>query len=201
MPLPHLVALALAAAPAPRAAAAWTLSPSDDAERLLAFALRGEPSIEDVQRAAAARAAPSQADADGWRRRSRLAPLVPRLTAEYRRDSRSYRVAGVTSSAEVDYIRDMPGETVLLRLTWDLDGLVFGRAELDAVDAAERASSRRRAAVDRATHLYFERLRLRLELLTAPPSSGLERARRELELEALTAELRALTGLGPEGAP
>jgi hypothetical protein len=175
--------------------------PRDEAARLLGLVLAGEPRIEAVQRAAAARAAPGRDDAEGWRRRSRLAALVPRLVAEYRHDERSLHVVGVTSGSEVDYLRTSPGDTVSVRLGFDLDGLVFGRQELAAVAAAQRAEGHRRAALDRATKLYHERLRLRLSLVASPPASARERVALEIDLEAVTAELDALTGLYGEGAP
>jgi hypothetical protein len=210
MPL-HPLALALWAAltvararppdpPAPPPAAILPAPDADEAVRLLSAAVRGEPSTEEIQRAAAARAALPRAVSESWRRRARLAPLVPRVSAEYRHDERSYRVVGVTSTSEVDYLRQQPGDTVGVRLAWNLDGLVFGRAELEAVAAAQRADDRRAAAVRRATELHFERLRRRLELIAAAPT-GLARARLELDLEELTAELRALTGLALEGPP
>jgi hypothetical protein len=49
-------------------------------------------------------------------------------------------------------------------------------------------------AVSRATELHFERLRQRVALLLEPPADPLARARAELELERLGAELDALTG-------
>ncbi len=175
--------------------------PRNEAARLLGVVLAGEPRIEAVQRAAEARAAPDRDDAEGWRRRSRLAALVPKLAAEYRHDERTVHMVGVTSGSEVDYLRTNPGDTVSLRLGFDLDGLVFGRQELAAVAAAERADARRRAAVERATRLYYERLRFRLSLLAAPPASARDRAALEIDLEAVTADLDALTGLYGEGAP
>jgi hypothetical protein len=201
--MPHAPCLAMVLATAAQAARAGpptVPAVPDDPARLLGIVISGEPSIDEVQRAAAARAAPPAEQTDGWRRRARLAPLVPKLVAEYRHDSRAYRVVGLTSSSEVDYLREMPSDTVTVRLAWDLERLVFGRAELDVVAAAEHAEVKRRAAVKRATRLYFDRLRLKLELVAAPPA-GVERARMELELEALTSELRALTGLGVESAP
>jgi hypothetical protein len=202
MPLALLVSAALAAAPPPLAMGPPEPLPppaaSDpDAERLLWYAVRNEPSVDEVQRAAAARAGPGPEVTERWRHRARLAPIVPKVVAEYRHDDRSTHVVGLTAASEVDYLRETPGDTVALRLSWDLDGLVFSRAELDAVAAAQRADARRRAAVDRATRLYFERLRLKLDLATTAPA-GAARARLELELEAVSAELRALTGLGAE---
>jgi hypothetical protein len=169
--------------------------PREEAVRLLRLVLAGEPRIEAVQRAAEARAAPSRDDAEGWQRRARLAALVPRLTAEYRHDERSLRVVGISSGSETDYLRTSPGDAVSVRLALDLDGLVFGKQELAAVAAAQRAEGERRAAVDRATKLYHERLRLRLTLAASPPASPRERAGLEIDLEAVTAQLEALTGL------
>jgi len=169
--------------------------PREEAVRLLRLVLAGEPRIEAVQRAAEARAAPSRDDAEGWQRRARLAALVPRLTAEYRHDERSLRVVGISSGSETDYLRTSPGDAVSVRLALDLDGLVFGKQELAAVAAAQRAEGERRAAVDRATKLYHERLRLRLTLAASPPASPRERAGLEIDLEAATAQLEALTGL------
>ena len=48
--------------------------------------------------------------------------------------------------------------------------------------------------MQRATRLYFERRRLRLELALSPPEGALERAEREIAIDAVSAELDALTG-------
>lgn len=172
----------------------------DEVARLLRGVLAGEPRIEAVQRAADARAAPGRDEADGWRRRSRLSALVPRVVGEYRHDERTLRVVGVSSGNEVDYLRSSPGDTVSVRLAFDLDGLVFGKQELAAVAAGQRAERLRQVAVDRVTKLYYERLRLRLALASGPPASPRERAALEIDLEAVTAELDALTGLYGESA-
>ncbi len=173
----------------------------DEAARLLGLVLTGEPRIEAVQRAADARAAPGRDEAEGWRRRARLAALVPKLVAEFRHDERSYHAVGVSSGSEVDYLRSTPGDTVSVRLAFDLEGLVFGRHELEAVASAERAEALRRSAVERATRLYYQRLRLRLSRAASPPATGRARADLEIELDAVTADLDALTGLYGEGAP
>ena len=167
-----------------------------DAEALRAIALlsAGEPGVAEVQ-AAAARAADAESPgAVGFGRRARLAALLPRLTAEYQRDERSYRVVGLQGSGEVDYLRLSPGYSASLRATWDLGGLVAATGE---VSAATEAASRARAradAVKRATNVYYERRRLRLALLLEPPVTAIARAQAELEIDRLGAELDALTG-------
>jgi hypothetical protein len=165
-----------------------------DALRALAALAAGEPPIAEVQEAAARTADLQVPEAEGFARRARAAALLPRLTAEVRRDERSYRVVGLQSSGEVDYRHLSPGSAVLLRATWELGELVAARGELAAAAAAEARARRRLEAVRRATALFFERRKAQLELLLAPPESALARAEAELKVERLAAELDALTG-------
>jgi hypothetical protein len=165
-----------------------------DAVRALAMVAAGEPAIGEVQDAAARTVDRQGSEAEGFARRARVAALLPRLTAEVRRDERSYRVVGLQSAGEVDYRHLSPGSAVLLRATWDLGELVAARGELAAAAAAEARARRRVEAVRRATVIFYERRRAQLQLLLAPPEAGLARAERELEVERLAAELDALTG-------
>lgn len=175
--------------------------PDGPPSRLLERARAGEPRVEAVQRAAEARAAPSRAETSGWARRARLAALMPRVSSSVRHDVRSYHVFGYTSGEEVDYVRSTPGDAVALSLDFDLSGLVFNGRELEAAAAAERAEAARRAAAERATKLYFERLRLRVALVAGPPADASARLQLAMALEAVTAELHALTGLFGEVRP
>ena len=202
--LPLLTAAALAAAGPPPAALAEPTEVA--AARLLLRATASEPTIEEVQRAAAATAAPP---AGTWESRARLAALLPRVSTDARFDQRRARVVGLTGSSEVDYLRDTPGYVVGVRLTWDLPTLVFADAELRAAAHVQSLAKARTEAVARATKLYFERQRLRLELAAAPRtelataartelaaaprSDARSRAEQELRLLELAAELDALT--------
>jgi hypothetical protein len=197
MRLHALAAAALLAAPsAPRLDPSADLirSAERDALRALAAIAGGEPGIGDVQDAAARTADRQVSEAEGFAGRARLAALLPRITAEVRRDERSYRVVGLQSSGEVDYRHLSPGSAVLLRATWDLGDLVAARGELAAAAASEARARRRAEAVRRATALFYDRRRAQLELLLAPPEAALARAEAELRVERLAAELDALTG-------
>jgi hypothetical protein len=192
-------ALAVAAAPVALRASAPVLSAPDgaverDALRALALLAAGEPSIAEIQDAAARTADRQVPEAEGFASRARLAALLPRLTAEVRRDERSYRVVGLQSSGEVDYRHLSPGSAFLLRATWDLGELVAARGELAAAGLAEARARRRADAVRRATAAFYQRRRGQLALLLAPPEGALARAEAELEVERLAAELDALTG-------
>ena len=144
---------------------------------------RGDPAIAEVQDAAARWADPRSRRARGRSRaRARVAALLPRLTAEFRFDERSYRVVGLQGAGEVDYARHAPGwRAACARLgTSASSSPPRGRA---ATPRRRRDRARRRdEAVRRATALYFERRRLRLALVLEPPAvaarAGRGRARR-----------------------
>jgi hypothetical protein len=162
--------------------------------RAIAAAAAGEPDVLTLQRAAARSAELASPDPAGYPARARVSALLPRITAEYRHDEQANRVVGLQGSGEVDYLRLAPGDTYLVRATWDLSSLVAAPGELQAVVAAQARARRRADAIARVTALHFERQRLRMELLLSPPADPLARARAELELERLAAELDALTG-------
>lgn len=164
------------------------------AAQLLARLADGEPGVEEVQRAAAAGARADPEELDGWRRRAGRAAWLPRLSAEVRREDRTYRIFGLTGSGEVDYLRAAPGTVAAVRAVWELDALIFAAGEVRAAEAAARLLGRREELVRRATRLYFERQRLRVVLVLSPPEEVAQRADRELALEEITAELDAMTG-------
>ena len=201
------IALLLAAAvvePAPRRApASEPTEPEVRAARAAALAWAGEPSVDAVQRAAAAQLDRESERLDSLRRRARQAAWLPRLSADVEHDERATRVVGFTGSAESDYLRTSPGSRAGLRAAWELDRLVFSRDELAVAEAASRLARQREERVERATRLLFQRVRLKAELALAPPEGPLERIRGELELGRITAELDALTGglLGRGAAP
>jgi hypothetical protein len=78
------------------------------------------------------------------------------------------------------------------RATWDLSKLVFSTEEVAAASQALRMSDTRREIESLVNRLYFERRRLKLEL--GQPPALETRARRELRVQELEAELDALSG-------
>ncbi|HYQ81484.1 MAG TPA: hypothetical protein VEP68_08285 [Anaeromyxobacteraceae bacterium] len=164
------------------------------AARAAALAWAGEPTVEAVQRAAAAQLDGERERLDSLRSRARQAAWLPRLSAEMEHDERTTRVVGFTGAAESDYVRTSPGWRGGLRAAWELDRLLFAREELALAEAASRLARHREERVERATRLLFQRVSLKAELWLSPPPDPAERARRELELARVAAELDALTG-------
>jgi hypothetical protein len=165
-----------------------------EALRALAALDGAEPGIAEVQDAAARAAERAVGETRGFARRARLGALLPRVTAELRREDHSSRVVGLQGAGEVDYLRLAPATTWALRATWDLCELVAAPGEIQAASAANERAKRRAEAVRRATVLFYERRRAQAALLLAPPDAALARAEAELEVERLGAELDALTG-------
>lgn len=165
-----------------------------EAIRGLALVSAGEPAIEALQRAAAREVDRSGGAAAAYPGRARLAALLPRLTAEFRHDQASNRVVGLQGSGEVDYLRLTPSDTFLVRATWELPSLVAAPSELTAGAQAQAVAKRRAEAVEHVTKLYYERQRLRVALVLAPPADPVARAQAELEIARLGAEIDALTG-------
>jgi hypothetical protein len=188
--VPLLAALLLAVAPP----AAGPGSAEAEAFRALARVTVGEPSVAEVQRAAADLAGADDEQLRSWVARPRSAAWLPRLTVEGSRTERDTRVIGVTGTVESDYLRLSPTTQFGVRLAWDLDRLLFARDEVGAAWTASRILDRREERVRRATRAYFQRRRLLLQLLLDPPREALARAERENQVEEITAELDGLTG-------
>jgi hypothetical protein len=182
--------------------AAAVRRPEVEPRALLARLAAADRPIGAVQAAAARAADRATPDPSALAARRRWAALLPHLTAELRRDERSYRVVGLQGSSEVDYVRSSPGTTVVVRATWDLGDLVASRGEPAAASAALSRARRRDDAVRRATSLYYERRRLLVALALDPPADPRRLAELELELDQVSASLEAVVrGAAPPGEP
>jgi hypothetical protein len=181
------------AAPTPPAADPAALA-RVDANRVLAVVAAADPPVAEVQRAAAQHDGVDPDRLRAWVARPRSAHWLPRLSIDASRTERDTRVVGVTGTVESDYLRVTPSTQLGVRLSWDLDQLVFSRDEPAAAWTASRLIDRREERVRRATRLYFQRRRLLVQLALDPPREALQRAERENQVDEITAELDELTG-------
>jgi hypothetical protein len=165
-----------------------------DGHRVLAVIAAADPPVAEVQRAAADHDGIDPDRLRAWVARPRSAHWLPRLSIDASRTERDTRVVGVTGTVESDYLRVTPSTQLGVRLSWDLDQLVFSRDEPAAAWTASRLIDRREERVRRATRLYFQRRRLLVQLALDPPREALQRAERENQVDEITAELDELTG-------
>jgi hypothetical protein len=194
------LASAIAAPPASLSAPAGPPGPElaatarAEAHRVLALLAAGDPPVAEVQRAAAAHDGVEPERLRTWLARPRSAHWLPRISVDASRTERDTRVIGVTGTVESDYLRLSPSLQYGIRLTWELDQLVFSRDEPAAAWTASRLVDRREERVRRATRLYYQRRLLQARLVLEPPRDAAQRAERENQVDALTAELDDLTG-------
>ena len=76
------------------------------------------------------------------------------------------------------------------RLSWNLPNLLFNPEELD-VSSLMMAQ---KDVINTVTQLYYERRRVQVQLLAAPPRDPVARIQLEMRIEELTARLSGLTG-------
>lgn len=158
-------------------------------DRMIQQALAGEaglPSLVAVQDAAvqALELTPSD-EAESWARRSRWRGLVPRLDARFGTDTdHNFKDSGHSTWSTSE--KQKLGVDVGAR--FELGELVFNDMELRA--NRERIARAARIALvrDRATKIYFERLKVWLLLKEEPTAELMVRA---AELDGM---LRAITG-------
>lgn len=180
--------LTLAPAPAP--------VPEPAALAAATAALPGRPTVAEVQAAALRRLAVDPRVARGWLRRARAAAILPTLQGELDQsvvhDYQLDQAAGTADELSQDLGR---GRGARARVTWELDRLLFNPDELRAARAALDADAERERILIVVTQLYFERLRLLLEIALLPPQGGEEAIARPLRIAEIEATLTGLTGL------
>lgn len=168
----------------------------------------GEPTILEVQEAAAAYAQIDQGVMEGWSTRASLAALLPDVRVQYQRrveddlqmdDDQDLEVDELGDLVLTDVARDVrtdddtqsdiriQGDFELNELVWNPDLLRVSKEIRDVVELREDI-------LTTVTTLFFERRRAQVQLQLSPPSDPIERLRRELEIQELTASIDALTG-------
>ena len=171
---------------------------------------KDEPQIKAVQDAAIKYAEVEPEKIIRWRRQAALRALLPRLTIGMDRDkdkTTSKSIWGTYSSYSNGNInapdRYFIGPDDQTRynnqnwgasLTWELGDLIWSDDQT-AIDVRSRLMVELRGDIlDEVTKLYFERIRLKMEIDNLSLEERKKRTEKELRLQELTASLDALTG-------
>lgn len=147
----------------------------------------GEPTVRQLQQAAARLAEVHPDLVRSWLRRANKAALLPmvrvrvgRGTGALARDSADRLVLTTTDDWRFE-----------VEATWSLDRLVFDRNELRAGWEAQRIARSREELLTRVAQLYYARRRLQVDAVLAPDApAAVDRA---IEIDELTAVLDGLT--------
>jgi hypothetical protein len=163
----------------------------------IALYYKDEPKINEVQAAAIKYAEVEPEKISRWREKAAKKAFLPKLSASVNRDTSDlwHWESGSTTKTGDDVLirgRDTVGWDVTL--TWDL-GEVIWNEDQTSIDVRSRLMVELRDDIlDEVTKLYFERLRVKMELDNLSIEDRKKRLEKELRLEELTASLDALTG-------
>jgi competence ComEA-like helix-hairpin-helix protein len=156
-----------------------------------------EPSVREVQEAAISYSRSHPSIVDSWRIRVRTSDLLPefrvKVQPNFDRDVRTRTNLDATEA--VVETRDNDNSLRLeVQATWDLNEIIFDRDELGVWRETIRMANLRDRVVDEATRRFYERRRLQIDLKLSPSADLADRARKELRMQELTADLDAMTG-------
>ena len=171
-------------------------SPAEEARRVLA-SFAHEPTVLEVQRAAAEYAEVAPEVYASWRGQTEWANLLPeRVNGEIYyldRDEKDVRTTQSTQSqAETVSLDDHVRYKAVVE--WDFSRLLFNPDTLTASRERSRIIERREDLLTTVNKLYFARRQLQAETALKPIEDTKRLIRTELRLASLTADLDALTG-------
>lgn len=155
------------------------------------------PAIDDLRQAAIRYAEVEPEKIMRWRKLAARRALLPKVSAGINRDTSDlwHWESGSTTRAGDDLLtkgRDTVNWD--LTLTWDLSELIWNDAQT-SIDVRSRLMVElRNDILDELTRLYFERLRVKMELDSLSIEERKKRQEHELRLKELAASLDGLTG-------
>lgn len=165
-----------------------------EARRLLAK-FDSEPDVVAVQRAASSYARVNPDAYDSWIDSARWAYLLPRsLRGQIRRTDGDQSDVRTTTSGLSDLVSIDAQLQIEVRADWDLTRLVFNRDGITASRQIERLVNQREDILTTVNKLFFARRQLQVEVELEPPTSVERAVKSQLRIDALTADLDALTG-------
>jgi hypothetical protein len=166
----------------------------------------GEPTIQQVQAWAVDQVDASPRQVRRWLAQSRSAAWLPDLSVDWRiRDDWDegwgyYGPGGVDPIPGLD-LSAVPEDSgrswtreLQIGLDWELDELVTSSERIRMIGEAQDLAALRDEVTAEVTRLYFERRRLQVETLLAPPIDLGSEVRDTLRLMELTAAIDAATG-------
>lgn len=164
---------------------------------ITALYYKDEPAINEVQQAAIQYAEVAPEKIKLWREKAAKKAFLPKVTVGINRDTSDlwHWESGSTTKTGDDILvrgRETLGWDVAL--SWDLGELVWNDDQT-SIDVRSRLMVQLRDDVlDEVTKLYFERIRVKMELDNLSIEDRKKRFEKKLRLQELTAYLDGLTG-------
>lgn len=164
---------------------------------ILAVYYHDEPSINAVQQAAIKYAEVEPEKIAAWRRQAAKKAWLPRVSVGLDRNVTDlwHWEGGSTTKVDDDFLRK--GRDAIewdINLSWDLGDLIYNSAQTSIDVRSKLMVQLRDDILDEVTKIYFERLRVKMELDNLSIEDRKKRFEKELRLQELTAYLDGLTG-------
>lgn len=172
------------------------LAPKPDVREIL-DRFRHEPTILEVQFAAIRYAEVHPDKIKAWREAAMKKAWLPTLsvTADSNTDQNVDLDRGGTNDPDKFIIGPAEESTDFhAGISWDLGDLVWNDDQTSIDTRSKLMVELRDDLMNEVTHLYFERRRLQVDTLMAPPKELPLQIEKELKLQELTAGIDALTG-------
>jgi hypothetical protein len=169
------------------------------------FYWEGEPNINEVQEEAIRYAEVEPEKIARWRRQASMKAILPTVRIGMDQDANKTVSSSIwgtcgTNSSPGRYFVGPDDKTKYrnqnwnISLTWELGDLIYNNDQT-SIDVRSRLMVQLRDDIlDEVTKLYFERIRVKIELDNLAIEDRKKRFEKELRLKELTASLDALTG-------
>jgi hypothetical protein len=156
-----------------------------------------EPKISEIQQVAIRYAQVEPEKILEWRQAAAKKAWLPQLSVGVDRDTGDlwHWETGSSTKSGDDLL--VPGKETIgwdVRLSWDLGELVWNNDQTSIDTRSRLMVQLREDILDEVTKIYFERLRVKMELDSLSIEERKKRLEKELRLEELTAYLDGLTG-------
>jgi len=156
---------------------------------------KAEPGIKELQKQAIKYAEVSPDKITNWRKQAQKKALLPKLTVGL--DGSKKTNYEIYTGANTSYIFEGPNDRSYgwdVALSWDFGELIWNNDQT-SIDTRSRLMVQLRDDIlDEVTKLYFERIRVKMELDGLQIEDRKRRFEKELRVRELTASLDALTG-------
>ncbi len=158
---------------------------------------QSEPAIREIQNAAILYAEVHPKKIEEWRAAASRRAILPTVSlgSKLSRDRRVDVDRGGTN--DPDKFITGPDDKNFdwsVSVSWNLGDLIWNNDQTSIDSRSKLMVELRDDILNEVTHLYYERRRLQMEMLTAADTGTPDRLEKEIRLEELTAGIDALTG-------